>query len=227
MFIDENKIMWLIPTYNEELSIKDVIANIPIGVPYVFDKSMDKTPFIAKRAGAIVIHRKGNGKGEAVREGIELLKPLSDIIVIIDGDNTYSPSEIYKLIDALKNGADMAVGSRLLGRNYRDAMGITHRLGNRFFNFLINIFFDASLTDFLSGFRAFYAQTIDPNDISAKGFDIEVELTTMCLRNGLKIIEVPITYSKREHSSDSKLNMLTDGLKILLSILQQFFRSFT
>lgn len=223
--IREKRITWLIPTYNEEASIQDVIKSIPIGVPYVLDRSEDKTPIIAKEAGAIVIHRTGKGKGEAVKEGIERLKPISDIIILIDGDNTYSPYEVYSLLEALENGADMAIGSRMLGKQQKGSMGIINKLGNLLLNFSINTFFDVSLTDFLSGFRSFYSKKLDSNEIYSKGFDIEVELTTSFLRKGLKIVEVPITYSPRVDSSNSKLNIFIDGIKILYMIFLQWIRS--
>jgi len=218
----DTRISWLIPTYNEEASIKQVIKNIPIGMPYVFDKSSDNTPFLAKKAGAIVINRTGNGKGEAVREGITFLKPRSDIIIMIDGDNTYDPSEVFNLLSALKNGADMVTGSRFLGKQFEGAMGLLNRLGNYIFNFFINVLFNASLTDFLTGFRAFYVNNINPNELFSKGFDIEVELTTLFLRKKLNIIEVPISFYKRTDSSNSKWNIFFDGVKILYSIFYYF-----
>lgn len=215
-----HQIRWLIPTYNEEQNICQVIKQIPVGVPYVFDKSSDKTATIAAEAGAIVISRKGSGKGDAIREGIELLSSTSNIIVIIDGDNTYSPMEVFPLLEEIKNGADMAIGSRFLGYMEEGAMSRLHKWGNKLFNFALNRRFNSKITDLLSGFRVIRVSAMEGIDLRSSGFEIEVELTAKFLRRSLRIIEKPITYRRRLHNSDSKLNALRDGYRILLAILK-------
>jgi len=215
-----SQISWLIPTYNEEQNISQVIKQIPVGVPYVFDKSSDETPKIAAEVGAIVINRKGSGKGDAIREGLQLLSPRSDIIVIIDGDNTYSPLEVHPLLEELKNGADMAIGSRFLGHLEGEAMSRLNMWGNKVFNFMLNRRFKSKITDLLSGFRAIQVSALEKIALQASGFEIEVELTAKFLKNKLRVIEKPITYRRRCHRSRSKLNHFRDGFRVLLAILE-------
>jgi len=214
------QISWLIPTYNEEQNIFQVIKQITVGTPYVLDKSSDKTAMIASEAGAIVINRKGLGKGDAIREGIELLGSTSDIIVIIDGDNTYSPKEVFSLLEEVKNGADMAIGSRFLGYMEKESMSRLNKWGNKLFNFLLNRLFNSKITDLNSGFRAIRVSTLREIDLRSKGFEVEAELTTKFLKKKLKVIEKPIAYRGRLYGSDSKLNAFRDGWKVLITILK-------
>jgi len=213
-----SQICWLIPTYNEEWNIRQVLEQIPVGIPYVFDKSSDDTAKIAAEAGAIVINRKGLGKGDAIREGVKLLSPNADIIVVIDGDNTYSPGEVFPLLEELKNGADMTIGSRLLGSMEEGAMSKFNKWGNKIFTFLLNRRFNSKITDLLSGFRAIRVSALKKIDLRSSGFEIEAELTAKFLRKNLKIVEKPITYRKRPDRSKSKLRVLRDGYRVLLAI---------
>ena len=216
-----SRISWLIPTCNEEQTVREVIEQIPIGVTYVLDKSSDRTADVAARAGARVVNRKGVGKGEGVREGFGLLIPLSDIIVMIDGDNTYSPTEVFPLLSEIEiNGADMAVGSRLLGSMEKGAMSRLHRWGNKFFAWVLNARFNSRITDPTSGFRAIRASALNDIDLNSKGFEIEVELTVSFLKSGLHVVEKPIVYHKRVSNSKSKLRGLRDGYIILSKILK-------
>lgn len=213
-----DKISWLIPTHNEEQNIRQVIEQVSVGTPYVFDKSSDDTAKIAAEAGAIVINRKGSGKGDAIREGVELLSSTADIIVVIDGDNTYSPTEVLPLLEELKNGADMTIGSRLLGNMEKGAMPRSHRWGNKFFSFLLNRRFNSKITDLLSGFRAIRVSALKSIELRSSGFEIEAELTAKFLKKNLKIVEKPITYRRRLGGSKSKLRILRDGYRILLTL---------
>ena len=215
-----NTISWLIPTYNEEQTIRQVIEQIPVGVPYVLDKSSDRTAEVAAEAGAKVVSRKGLGKGEAVREGFELLIPVSDTIVIIDGDNTYSPAEVFQLLNEIKNGADMAIGSRFLGSMENGAMSRLHRWGNKFLTFVFNRRFNSSTSDPNSGFRAIRVSALEKIDLDSKGFEIEVELTAKFLKNNRDVVEKPISYRTRPENSKGKLKVFRDGYRILSTILK-------
>lgn len=215
-----NRISWLIPTYNEERTIGQVIKQIPVGVPYVFDKSSDGTAKIATEAGAKVVNRKSVGKGGAVREGIELLSPISDVLVIIDGDNTYSPKEIFPLLTEIQNGAHMVVGSRFLGSMEEEAMSRLNKWGNRFFTYVLNTRFNSKISDPNSGFRVIKVSALDKINLASSGFEIEVELTAKFLKNKLKIVEKPITYRRRPGQSKSKLKVFRDGYRILSTILK-------
>lgn len=220
-----NRISWLIPTYNEEKTIRRVIEQIPVGVPYVFDKSSDNTAKIAKDAGAIVVPRKGVGKGDAMREAFDYLMPLSDVIITIDGDNTYSPIEVFTLLDEIENGVDMVIGSRFLGSIQNDAMSRLNSIGNRIINFILNLFFPSGseITDSLSGFRAIRISSLKDINLTSKQFEIEVELTARFLKKKFKVVEKPISYRRRPEGSQSKLRPVNDGLINIKMILEVKF----
>src|SRR5687768_2369714 len=148
----------LIPCYNEEITIADVIAQFRDRLPdaeiYVCDNnSSDRTVERATQAGAKVFHEKRQGKGYAVQSMFR--KVEADIYVLVDGDGTYPAEQIDTLIEPILRGeADMVIGSRLHETATSD-FRFTNRLGNRLFRFLLNRIFGVRLTDLLSGYRAF------------------------------------------------------------------------
>jgi dolichol-phosphate mannosyltransferase len=199
-----------------------VIEQIRVGQAFVFDKSVDETKKIAKEAGAIVIDRKGQGKGEALQEGFEHLIPISDVIVIIDGDGTYFPEEVYPILESLNN-ADMVVGSRFLGNMSEGAMTDKNKAGNKFINSMINLFYSTKLTDALSGFRAIKVSSLKKIELKNSGFEIEAEMTVKFLKKKLKIVEKPISYRPRPLGSKSKLRPFRDAFRNVKLIVSNVF----
>lgn len=179
--------------------------------------SEDGTSEMALDAGADVIFQDGKGKGMALRTVFNKVK--IDIYVIVDGDATYDVLELENLIrPILKGEADMVVGSRLKGTIEKGSIPAMNKLGNQLFNFLINFFFNGEITDSQSGFRAISRKAIQKISLSSKGFEVETEMTIKALKQGLKIREVPITYTRRR-GSPSKLNSFKAGSRILKTII--------
>src|SRR5918993_5619294 len=155
---NQNKsIAILIPCYNEEYTIGKVVADfrrvLPLAEIYVFDnQSTDKTEKVAKESGAIVIKEKKRGKGYVVQAMFQ--KISADYYLMIDGDDTYPVEHAKDLLDIVMNDqADMAVGNRL--NNYRkEAFRAFHVIGNYLIRKLVNVIFNASLKDIMSGYRA-------------------------------------------------------------------------
>lgn len=225
------KITVVIPCYNEEKGIGEVIKGIPkqrlkeLGykteVLVIDNNSTDQTKSIALKHKAIVIEEKKQGKGNALKTGFENISKDTDFVVMLDGDNTYKAHEMLRLIEPLEsNFCDVIVGSRLEGRMNGHAMSASHRLANWFFTFITRHFYGANVTDTCTGYFAWKKQVIDNlnGHIKSPGFAIEAEMITKMAKLGHKIYSVPITYDPRR--GDSKLAPIGDGLKITLMLIK-------
>jgi glycosyltransferase involved in cell wall biosynthesis len=220
----------VIPAYNEEKTIGNVIlktASIMDGldVPYeiivVDDGSTDKTGQIASTYKAIVLSNKKNrGKGYALRRALQ--HATGDIIVTIDSDGEHKPKEIPDLIEPLFNGTDIVAGSRFLG-SQRGATTNLNIIGNLLFNATIMTLTGKVVTDSQTGFRAIKRHVLETLDLESDGYEIEAEITVKGLRNGFTFKEKPITVERRRYSV-SKLKLLSDGTKILKTILKAKFK---
>jgi len=215
----------LIPCYNEELTIADVVdrfrAELPDAEIYVFDNnSTDRTAAEAERAGAIVLPVGQQGKGYVVRFMFQHVE--ADIYVMVDGDGTYPAASVHSLIaPIINNQADMAVGSRLHGQS-QSQFKFLNRFGNRLFLSALNSIFKVRLTDILSGYRAFNRKLVKSLPLFGGGFEIETELTIKALERGYRIVEVPIDLSERPTGSSSKIRLVRDGMRIIHTILALF-----
>ena len=215
-----HKIVCIIPTLNESLTVTEVVKKAKQFVHRVIvvdGYSEDGTSEMASKAGADVIFQDGKGKGTALRTALN--KIYGDIYVTIDGDATYDPLEMEKILKPIIEGeADMVVGSRLKGMMEKGSISKLNKIGNKLFNFLINTFFHGNITDSQSGFRALNRGAVESLQLTSEGFEIETEMTVKCLKLGLKIMEVPISYMRRR-GSQTKLNAFKAGSKILKTII--------
>lgn len=215
----------LIPCYNEEQTIREVIqafrAELPFANIYVFDNnSSDHTVACARDAGATVLSEPRRGKGFVVQSMFRRVE--ADVYVMVDGDATYPAEAVHKLIEPILSGeADMVVGSRLHSETqseFRQA----NRIGNRLVLSLLNSIFAVRLTDILSGYRAFNRRFVKAMPLFGGGFEIETELTIKAVSRGMRIVEVPTTLTKRPAGSHSKIRFFRDGFIILTTVLALF-----
>ena len=169
-----------------------------------------------REASAIVRREKRQGKGYVVAAMFEQVD--ADIHVMVDGDGTYDAGSVKALLEPILRGdADITVASRLheFGDNsFRNF----HILGNRLVCGIINWMFKSSITDIFSGYRAFTREAARIIPITARGFDVETELTLQALYRGLVLVEVPAPYGERPQGSVSKLKTGSDGLLVLLKL---------
>jgi glycosyltransferase involved in cell wall biosynthesis len=211
----------LIPCYQEEQTIGKVVADFRQALPqaaiYVYDNNCtDATAEVARKAGAVVRREKRQGKGFVVASMFEQVD--EDILVMVDGDDTYDASAVGALLDPiLKGDADMTVAARL--HTYADkSFRPFHLLGNRLICRIINWSFGSSISDIFSGYRAFTREAVAQIPITAVGFDVETELTLQALYRGLVITEIAAPYRARPEGSFSKLRTVSDGLLVLLKL---------
>ena len=215
------KIAVLIPCYQEEKTIGKVIADFRRALPeadiYVYDNNCtDATARIAREAGAIVRREKRQGKGYVVAAMFEQVD--ADILVMVDGDDTYDAKSVGILLEPiLKGDADTTVASRLVDYGDKSFRNF-HLLGNRLVCGMINRMFHAQISDIFSGYRAFTREAAAQIPITARGFDVETELTLQALYRGLVLKEVQAPYGTRPEGSFSKLRTGADGFAVLLRL---------
>jgi len=212
----DDNVCILIPTLDEEETIGMVIRGFKSeGFENVFvidGNSADSTREIARREGARVVVQQGRGKGAAVKQAFARIE--DEIIVIIDGDGTYSPSEVRKLLDPIVKGeAEHVIGNRFA---YGGAFAKLHRLGNWVLNKIFGFGYGIRLNDILSGYRALTRDAVKKMNLEVEGFEIEAEMAIESVKKGIKIKEVPIRYEKRK--GKSKLNFVRDGSKIAYTL---------
>lgn len=226
-----HKITVLIPCYNEEAGIASVIRSFPrerlehhgfeLEILVVDNDSRDATAEIALREGARVVHEPQRGKGNAIRLGFSHVRPDTDYVVMLDGDATYRPDEILRLIELLHSRfATVAIGSRLGGRIQPGAMQGLHRIGNWLFSHLIRQLYRVNVTDVLTGYFAWRREAVErlrPHLVS-DGFAIEMEMITKMARLGEEIYCVPISYQPR--CGNSSLRPVQDGARILWMLMR-------
>lgn len=210
----------LVPTLNEEDAIAEVIGEFRAmgfeNILVIDGHSSDRTVELAKEAGARVVVQSGKGKGQALKEAFDLIE--SEQIVMIDGDGTYLPAEVHLLLDPVLAGrADHVMGNRF-GNLQKGALTRLNSAGNRLINFFFRLIYGVPLNDILTGYRAFTRQGVSRLDLTMTGFEIETEMTVDSVKKGLAIAEVPITYRARSRGTQTKLNPIMDGARIIATI---------
>jgi len=221
MNIQGMKVSVIIPTLNEAEGIGAVLQKVK---EYVDDilvidgNSRDRTAQIAKDLGARVVLQNGKGKGAALCEAFRLVD--GDLILIMDGDGSMNPTEIPLFVDALKNGADVAKGSRFVAGGNSTDLTLTRKLGNRILLFLVNLIWSTRYTDLCYGFGAFKREALQRllPFLGSKSFEIEAEICIRSKKCGLKVAEVPSVETRRTYGK-SNLKTFRDGLLIFKKVI--------
>lgn len=224
MKMTHNKIAVLIPCYNEELTIKKVVADFRRVLPeadiYVYDNnSTDDTAEIARQNGAIVRHEYRQGKGNVICTMFREID--ADCYLMLDGDDTYpaeSAKEMCRLI--LDRKADMVIGDRLSSTYFAENKRPFHNFGNDLVRRCIHAIWHPKerILDVMTGYRAFSPLFVKSFPVLSHGFEIETEMTIHALDKNLWIRSLPVQYRDRPVGSKSKLDTYTDGVKVLLTI---------
>ena len=218
MKFEKDEVCILIPTLNESLTIGNLIREFrALGYNHILvidGKSTDTTAKVAEEAGAVVRTQTGRGKGNAIIEAFEIIE--QPYVLMLDGDGTYSPRDAEKMLTPLFSGFDQVIGDRLANAE-EGSFSRLNLFGNQMLNLLFKVAHSRDLHDILSGYRAFTHAAIQQMNLKEKGFEIETEISVEAVRNGQRIMVVPIKYSRRP-GTKTKLSPFHDGLKIVGTI---------
>jgi len=218
MKFEKDEVCILIPTLNEDLTIGKIVHEFrTLGYNHILvidGKSTDNTVKVAREAGATVRTQSGKGKGNAIIEAFEVIE--QPYILMLDGDGTYAPRDAEKMLTPLFLGFDQVIGDRLVNAE-EGAFSRLNLFGNHMLNLLFKVAHSRDLHDILSGYRAFTHLAIQQMNLKEKGFEIETEISVESVRNGQRVMVVPIKYSRRP-GTRTKLSPFHDGIKIVSTI---------
>jgi len=220
------KLSIIIPVYNEEFTIREIIqrvrkVKVRKEIIVVDDGSTDKTGGLLKRMKrnpdiTILCHPKNLGKGAAIQTALRFVK--GDVIIIQDADLEYNPEDYLKLIEPItKRQTKIVYGSR----NFlSQSIPYRHYLwGRKFLTWSTNILYKSHLTDVNTGYKVFKTEVIKNLSLERKGFEFCEEITAKVLKKGYSILEIPIKYHPREFSKGKKIR-IKDGLVALFTLVR-------
>jgi glycosyltransferase involved in cell wall biosynthesis len=168
----------------------------------------------------LVLEDAARGKGRAVRTGFE--RATGDIVMVQDADLELDPSEIPLLLVPIVAGrTDVVFGSRFKGRG-RGRTPLVGYAGNFALTWATNILYLARLTDILTCYKVMHADVARSLDLRCNGFDLDAEITCRLLRDGHRIVEVPVTYEPRSVDEGKKLSPSV-GWSVLRAIIRTRF----
>lgn len=213
----------IIPTKNEEGSIAAVIDETKgalEGIDHeivIVDASSDKTPLEVVRTGAKLVKQIGSGGvGEALIQGFYWVR--GEYVVFFDGDGTYDPKDVHKVIEPLLNDeADLVNGNRFANME-KGAMTLNNKLGNALLTWLGNMLFHTSIKDSQSGMKGFRRNLLLRVTLWERGFPFCSEILAEASKLSMRIREVDISYKKRV--GKTKLNPATAGASIFWASLK-------
>ncbi len=225
-----NRIVVIIPAFNEENGVGEVIREIPKDVVseivVVNNASTDDTERIASEAGATVLREPVAGYGRACLKGIEYfrqIQPQPDVVVFLDADHSDYPEELPLLIKPIEDGmADLVIGSRALGVKESGSMTPQQIFGNWLATRLLKLFYGVKFTD-LGPFRAIRFSTLLKIDMQDKTYGWTVEMQLKAAKNGFRCVEVPVRYRRRigfSKISGTVKGTILAGYKILSTIFK-------
>ncbi len=219
----------IMPVYNERQTLPEILTRVRAvdlrkEIVVVDDGSTDGTRDLLMEEGKkgdlkIVYHQANQGKGAAVRTGLD--HASGDFIIIQDADLEYDPCDYPKLLQPLLEGqAQVVYGSRFLGSG--ETMFFLQALGNRLLTLLTNVLYGTALSDMETCYKAFRAEVIQSIPLRSWRFELEPEITAKLLKRGYHIHEVPISYQGREYHEGKKLTW-RDGITALWTLIKYRF----
>lgn len=213
----------IIPCYNEAVTIGKVIDDfhreLPGATVYVYDNnSTDGTSRIAREHGATVRLEPRQGKGNVCRQMFRDIDAACYLMV--DGDDTYPAESARALCDPIIAGeADMTVGDRLSNGTYAEEnKRAFHGFGNDLVRSMIKWIYGYSFEDVMTGYRAMSQPFVKTFPVLSEGFQIETELSIHAVDHRWRIKDIPVEYRDRPAGSESKLDTVGDGIKVIAMI---------
>ncbi len=221
-----DKLSIIIPAYNEAKNLpktigtmRNILKNYGLEIIVVDDGSTDNTKEVAERLNIKVISYSPNaGKGKAFRKAIPYI--TNDYVVQIDADLQFQPYDIPRMIESLKKGNDIVLGSRFKdGKIEKGSLSKINRFGNWVMSIATSIASSHRVYDIMAGFKAFKTKALKLLDLKTDHFGYEAEIVVKAAGLGLKMDEIPITYRQRIDGT-SNVKKLEDGAKVLGTIIK-------
>jgi glycosyltransferase involved in cell wall biosynthesis len=216
------KISVVIPCYNEEDGVREVIGRMPPAVDEVVvvdNNCTDRTAEVARSLGARVVEQKVAGYGAAYKKG--LAAATGDLIVTLDGDGTYPPEDIPRLVDELLGrGWDFLSGCRFPLADPK-AMNLTNQFGNGVLTAASAVLFFKPIRDSQSGMWVFRRTGLEKMRLTSDGMAFSEEIKLEALLRGLKFGETHIRYGERV--GEVKLRKWRDGIENLVFLVRKRF----
>ena len=221
------KLSVIVPVFNERNTVVEIMRRMrAVALPIereiilVDDGSSDGTRQVLEQLGdstvRIVKHAANRGKGAAIRTGLEQV--TGDLVLIQDADLEYDPEDWPKLLAPIFRGkATVVYGSRFTGE--RRNMLFLHWMGNRMLSLVTNVLYNTTLSDMETCYKLFDRRVFDGITIRSDRFDFEPEITAKVLRKGIRIYEVPISYTGREFEEGKKITW-RDGFAALYALVK-------
>jgi len=205
------KLSVIVPAYNEQKTIAVILKQLLkqkeiTEIIVVDDCSKDQTRRevlgVKDKRIRLLTHKKNRGKGAAIRTGLAAV--TGDHVLIQDADLEYSPADIPVMVEPIKQERSTVVfGSRFLGPHSN--MFFWHMIGNKLLNLLVNILFDAIVSDMETCYKLVPTKLLREIKLQENDFRIEPEITCKLLRRKVKVMEVPISYMARTYAEGKKI----------------------
>jgi glycosyltransferase involved in cell wall biosynthesis len=215
----------VLPCLNEERAVGQVVDDAWEGIEsvggdgeviVVDNGSTDRSREIAEEHGARVVREPRRGYGSAYLRG--LAEARGEIIVMADADGTYPIRNLQPFVEAIDDGADLALGSRFQGKIHEGAMPWAHRwIGNPILTLILNVFFGVRVSDAHCGLRAIRRSVVPTLDLHSPGMEFASEMILKAAKRDLPVADIPIEY--RPRIGESKLNTWSDGWRHLRFML--------
>ncbi len=228
---DYRKLSVIVPVFDERNTVVEIVrrmrvVDLPVELEIVIvdDGSTDGTRDVLRQLGdstvRVITHDANKGKGAAIRSGLAHVH--GDLVLVQDADLEYDPEDWPKLLAPILRGkARVVYGSRFTGE--RRNMLFLHWVGNRFLSLVTNVLYNTTLSDMETCYKLFDRALLDSITLRAERFEFEPEVTAKILRRGIRIYEVPISYTGREFDEGKKITW-RDGFVALWTLVKYRFK---